>query len=70
MSLLEAPPEEMRDNVRAAFCHNVHFFANSDPAARYAQDHPDLAVVPMLDAIALAGLWNKKIYGDALVGRR
>ncbi len=68
MSLLDAPPEEMRNNVRAAFCHNVHFFANSDSAARYAQDHADLAVVPISDAVALAGLWNERIYGDALDG--
>ncbi len=68
MSLLDAPPEEMRNNVRAAFCHNVHFFANTDSAARYAQDHADLAVVPISDAVALAGLWNERIYGDALDG--
>ncbi len=65
MSLLEAPPEEMRNNVRAAFCHDVHFFSNSDSAARYTQDRPDLAMVPMSDAIALARQWNERIYGDA-----
>ncbi len=66
MSLLEAPPEEMRNNVRAAFCHDVHFFSSRDSAARYAQARPDLAMVPMSDAIALARQWNERIYGDAL----
>ncbi len=68
MSLLEASPEEMRDNVRAAFCHDVHFFSNRDSAARYAQDRADLVMVPMSDAIALARRWNERIYGDASEG--
>ncbi len=68
MSLLEAPPEEMRNNVRAAFCHDVHFFSSSDSAAGYAQDRPNLAMVPMSDAIALARQWNERIYGDAAKG--
>ncbi len=68
MSILEASPEEMRNNVRAAFCHNVYFFGNSDSAARYAQDRPGLAMVPMSDAIAFARQWNERIYGDAPEG--
>ncbi len=60
----------MHNNVRAAFCHNVYFFANSDSAARYAKHHAGLVVVPMSDAVALAGLWNEKIYGEALDGWR
>ncbi len=68
MSLLEAKPEEMRNNVRAVFCHNVYFFANADTAARYVRDHPDIVTIPISDAITMAARWNASIYGDAVDG--
>ncbi len=68
MSLLDVAPDEMRNNVRAAFCHNVYFFAHDETARRYVQDHPDVVTIPLPDAITMATQWNERIYGDALEG--
>jgi len=66
MSFLDVSPEEMRSNVRAAFCHDVHFFQDRESGARYAADRAGLITIPIGDAIALARRWNESLYGDAL----
>ncbi len=66
MSLVKTSPEQMRNNVRAAFCHSVYFFGDADVATPYLEEHPDLVTIPMSDAITLAKRWNEKLYGEAL----
>jgi alkylmercury lyase len=42
-------------SIRTAFCTQVHFFASPTPAQPWLDQHPDATVVPIADAVALAG---------------
>lgn len=46
-------PDDVSD-VRAAFCSQVHFFANAEAAQPWREQHPDITVLPVAEAFALA----------------
>jgi alkylmercury lyase len=46
-------PEDLT-SVRSAFCNQVHFFASSEAAQPWLDQHPGAAVVPVADAYELA----------------
>lgn len=46
-------PDDVID-VRAAFCSQVHFFASAEAAQPWLEQHPDITVLPVAEAFALA----------------
>lgn len=46
-------PEDL-SSIRSAFCHQVHFFASTDDAAPWLENHPGATVIPVAQAYRLA----------------
>jgi alkylmercury lyase len=46
---------DTRSSIRSAFCNQVHFFASPTTAQPWLDQRPDATVVPVAEALALAG---------------
>ena len=62
MSLVSVSASAMREDVRVVFCHNVNFFPNIESGTRYIEQHDDLTLVSIKEALKLAHRWNEVLF--------
>lgn len=52
-------------SIRAAFCHQVHYFTSPTDASGWLDEHPGAQVLPVADAFTLGrGLAERLLHGD------
>jgi alkylmercury lyase len=50
-------------SIRAAFCHQVHYFPSADDASGWLTDHPDARLLPVADAFTLGRRLAEQLRG-------